>query len=217
MWNQPAQASTTCHHRNNFHSQRSWPWPYNVPNRLRFFNSKTIPILMHSDSMDFVYIYIKSYMVLWLTQEIYAYFSAQKIIEFSEFQCPVEGMMALISRHPEWDAVPLAGIWKGFSFPFIQWKYSLRMSCDSYTCGERITREDLETSTSYASQKLIRCNRGPDNSLTKHQSKYKDRCVLISGKEAHPWQQSSRWVHVYEPGNMAQTGKAPAAKPDHVS
>lgn len=51
---------------------------------------------MHSDSMDFVYIYIiKSYMVLWLTQEIYAYLSAQKIIEFSEFQCPVEGMMAL--------------------------------------------------------------------------------------------------------------------------
>lgn len=51
---------------------------------------------MHSDSMDFVYIYIKSYMVLWLTQEIYAYLSAQKIIEFSEFQCPMEGMMALI-------------------------------------------------------------------------------------------------------------------------
>lgn len=133
--NQPAQTSKTCHHRNNFHSQRSWLWPYNVPNRPCLLISETIPSLMHSDSMDFVYIYIKSYMVLWLTQEIYTYFSAQKMTEFSEFQCPVERMMAFISRHPEWDVVPLAGTWGPcLTIPFTQWEYNLKISCDSYTC-----------------------------------------------------------------------------------
>lgn len=124
MGNQPAQTSKTCHHRNNFHSQRSWLWPYNVPNRPRLLISETIPSLMHSDSMDFVYIYIKSYMVLWLTQEIYAYFSTQKIIEFSEFQCSVE-RMRLLSQGIQSEMlypwlVPEVLVWKDISFPFIQ-------------------------------------------------------------------------------------------------